>query len=340
MPAAPELLERLEALLAGGRPQDVLRLHGEASPADPAADLAAARAAGRTAQFPAAERLARRALQGWTDPEDPRGLARAANVLGGIAFERGQLDQAEEWFELALRRAYPLGEIELAARTTTNLGSIASVRGRPQLALSFYHSALNAYRRLDDPRGQCESGHNLALVYRQCGNLARALQFAELAVGAADRLGDPGLRGLSLLGRAEIAMARGDAGAARADLATARRFLSTGTDPLTELEADRLDALLSLSERRPRAALRRASRAYLRSVAAGALQLQAECAMVVDRAAWVMRRPGTARRFRRIAVEALQALGARTLLQGWSSPPLDPGLSLTGELPSTSQLGS
>jgi tetratricopeptide (TPR) repeat protein len=321
MPATPELIDRLEDLLARGQLRQVLALRAESPLEDPRADLAAATAAGRAGELEAAELLARRAHRAWSKTEDLGGLARSANVLGGIAFERGRLEEAESWFEMAIRRAYPLDDVQLAARISTNLGSIASLRGRRELAASFYRSALSAYRRLEDLRGQSQAYHNLALVSREAGDRARALEYADAAVVAARKVGDPALEALVLLGRAETQLGQGVRDQARLDLAEARRVLRGVPDALAAAEADRLEALLALGEHRYHAALRRAARGYARSVSAGALQLQAECAAVLSRAAQQASRPATARRFRRVALAGFQALGARGLLRQVETEP-------------------
>ncbi len=67
---------------------------------------------------------------------------RAANLLGGVAFEQGRLDDAEARFEETLRRAHVLNDAQMAARASNNLGSLVHLQGKGALAVNLYRSAL------------------------------------------------------------------------------------------------------------------------------------------------------------------------------------------------------
>ena len=82
---------------------------------------------------------------------------RATNLAGAIAFERGQLDEAERAFGEALELARRLGDRLIEARASNNLASVAHLRGRPEAALSLYRGALLSYQRLGDRRGAAET---------------------------------------------------------------------------------------------------------------------------------------------------------------------------------------
>ena len=71
---------------------------------------------------------------------------RAANLLGGVAFEQGRLDDAEARFEETLRRAHVLNDAQMAARASNNLGSLVHLQGKDALAVNLYCSALHVYR--------------------------------------------------------------------------------------------------------------------------------------------------------------------------------------------------
>ena len=85
----------------------------------------AARDAARRGSLREADELA--ATAAGRVEQGTREAAQLANIRGGIAFELGELDRAEGWFEQAMRLAGREDPV-LAAKATTNLGSIAHLR--------------------------------------------------------------------------------------------------------------------------------------------------------------------------------------------------------------------
>lgn len=275
-----------------------------------------AMAAARRGELQAAEKLAR---QVYRDASDSSLVTRLANLLGGIAFEAGRLDEAERWLEEVIRRAGPGIDPRMAARASNNLASIAHLRGKRHLALSLYQSALHIWSELGDRLGEAQTAHNLGIVAREEGELEEASLHAERAVSAASRTGDPGLEGLALMGRAEIALAYGDGTAARIDLAAARALVRQAGDAGGLVDADRLAARIALAEGRPREALRAAQAGYAEASRLGMSQLAGECA---ELCALASRRLLPAERvagYRAEATRRYAALGARALLRRLAS---------------------
>ncbi len=241
--------------------------------------------------------------------------AELANIRGGIAFELGELDRAESWFEQAMWLA---GEHEapiLAARATTNLGNIAHLQGKVVLAGSLYQGALEVYLREGDLAGMAQTEHNLGLVERELGNLEGAAGHAGRAVAAAQRLGDPGLLTLVIHGQAETAILRGDPGQAAHLLAAARAVAEQGDDALGLAEGARLEALLAYAAGRYSAALTGAVAAYQSARRLSASYLAGECALLAAQICRRLGRKRVAERFRARAQERFAAVGAPTALR-------------------------
>jgi tetratricopeptide (TPR) repeat protein len=241
--------------------------------------------------------------------------AQLANIRGGIAFELGQLDRAESWFEQAVWLAGEREDGLLAARATTNLGSIAHLRGKVVLAGSLYSSALEVYRREGDVAGVARTEHNLGVVERELGELDRAAVHASRSVAAARQVDDPPLLSLTLLGSAETAIRRGETEPARRTLAAARAVAEIAEDALSLTEAARLEALLAYVAGRYGAALRGAARAYRAAARLGSLQLAGECAFLAVQACRPLGRKRVAERFRRRAEDLFRAVGAVSALR-------------------------
>jgi hypothetical protein len=243
-----------------------------------------------------------------------REAANLANIRGGIAFELGQLDRAEGWFEQAMWLAGEREDPVLAAKATTNLGSIAHLRGKVVLAGSLYSSALEVYLREGDSVGIARSEHNLGVVERELGDLERAAEHSGRAVAAARTTTDSALLALTLLGSAETAIRRGDSEGARRTLAAARAIADFSDDALSMADAARLEALLAYVAGRYGAALRGAAGAYQAAVRLNAPYLAGECAFLAAQTCRRLARKRVSERYRRRAEALFRSVGAASAL--------------------------
>jgi tetratricopeptide (TPR) repeat protein len=141
---------------------------------------------------------------------------RAINMRGAASFAMGELSVAQAFFERALSVAQRDDDALLVSRTTNNLGLIAALRGELDEAIAMFHLALAAYQRLGNSRGLAESWHNLGVAYRTRGELDPAEDAERRAIEFAIEAGNSRLRAMAEVGRAEIALRRGDAAWARA----------------------------------------------------------------------------------------------------------------------------
>jgi hypothetical protein len=269
--------------------------------------VAKALAAARQGDLQEAARLADTAS--FTE-QSPDQLLQLTHLRGGIAFELGQLDEAEICFEQVIRLATERRDLRLVAKASNNLGSIAHLRGKSQLATSFYLSALTAYGAEHDSAGQAQTAHNLSIVLREFGDYRNAALHSQQALDAAVRSGDIGLQSVVLGGAAEVAMVQGEVDRARNLLADATRLADLAGDRIGMLEMQRLQARSDMHRGRFTAALRDAGRVYLASQRLGALQLAGEAALLASHAARELHRTRLADSYRRRAQEAYHRLGS------------------------------
>jgi tetratricopeptide (TPR) repeat protein len=277
------------------------------------ASLTAIVALARRGQLARAARMAE--LVASRTPLDSPEAMPLANIRGGVAFERGQLELAEACFEATIRLANERNEPLLAAKASSNLGSIAHLRGKAVLAASLYQGALQAYRDADSAAGEAQAEHNLGLVERERGDLEAAGVHATLAVAAARRSGDAGLVGLALTGAAESAIGQGAVRGARRTLTLAAAFVRKADDPLGLVEVGRVEALLALRLGQTELCLSKASKGYLVAQRLGGLQLAGDCAALAARASMGLHRTRLAAGFRLRAQRCFRALGAAAALR-------------------------
>lgn len=269
----------LDLLCAEGRFADALAVYRAGDDpwfASAEAGLLAATAAARIGAFGEAWSLVTPALIRFAKAGDRRQQMRALNLMGGICFERGELARAETAFGTAARMAADLGDEPAAARAWNNLGMVTHLRHQPLAALDMFHRALTLHERHGHAPGIAQARHNLGLVFRDAREYTRATREVAQAVFWADRANDPPLRGVVVLGRAELAIATGDLASATRDLAVSRGLAAAANDGYGVGEAMRVDALLALAEHRYPAADVAASDAVRHATSLGAIILTAE----------------------------------------------------------------
>jgi eukaryotic-like serine/threonine-protein kinase len=282
--------------------------------ADPGTVLRDATVAMRQGNLPGAAALAAAAAARFRARGDEDGRMRSENLLGAVAFETGQVGDAERCFGAALELAHNLDDSLMTARASNNLASVAHLTGRPELALSLYRTALLSYQRLGDRRGMAETSHNLGIAFRQLGQWTDAERAAEEAVRHAELTGDAALRGLAHVGLAELQLERKAWPLAERGIARAAALAVEGADPIGVAEAGRLRALLQLGMGDAGAALREALQAQAEAHTLGSALLEAECTTVAARAARALGDDARAEALRTEAEAGLVRLGAAGLL--------------------------
>jgi putative nucleotidyltransferase with HDIG domain len=222
---------------------------------------------------PAAE-LSRRSYEVASSTGDRTLVAEALNALAMVHFARGDWDRARQELHQALAIA---GDAPgLRARIEQNLGTMANVEGDLDTALEHYERSFEAFRAAGDRRGCAIACHNIAMnkADRELWPEADASFRASLEI--AESIGDVNLRGLALLNRTEVHIARQefDAGKHSAEEAL-RIFDALGARDL-KAEAYKFIGVVYRETGRPELAEARLKTAVEQSSEIGAVLAQAE----------------------------------------------------------------
>lgn len=317
-PSGADPVAVLRSLLAAGRYQDVLDYSlpgGNDSSPEPGVALAVATAATRLGRFGEAVDLADSAIAIFRRRGDDDGRLRAVNLLGAIHYERGQIEEATEYWRQAIDLARALADTTMVGRTSNNLAIVQYYTGEVDQAKSGYREAMLSYQRLGDRRGVAEALHNLAIIVRAEGSLKEAAALGEEAVRHAESVGDPVLLGLMLIGRAETLVASGDGPFAEGLLARAQRMCADAGDELGQAEIKRVLAELRLRENDPVSAFESASAGRVTAEQHGSRLLEGECAALAGHALRQLGREDESRRFFDEARSIFTSLGAVLWLQ-------------------------
>jgi len=138
------------------------------------------------------------------------GRAHAMNLMAITQVLRGDHDDAERLYGLAMAHASEAGDERLQAMISQNLGIIASMRGDLNSALDHYASSLVTYRSAGLREFLGPVLNNMGLVYTQLDRLDEAQAAYDEALMHCDAAHDTPHRLLALINSTDLWLARGD----------------------------------------------------------------------------------------------------------------------------------
>jgi len=307
----------LRGLLGAGRFREALEAYRRIgqTPIRAETALLAATAATRLGELSTARELGRSAEHQFASRADADGRMRTANLLGAIAFEQGNLIEAEAAFGRALALAHSLDDGLMAANSSNNLASVAHLRGNTDLALSLYRGALLEYQRLGDRRGTAQTYYNLGLTFRELAIRLDADSASAEAVRHAEMVGERSLMALAVIGRAEYHLDAGEPEVATRDMERAEALAKAAGDDIGGADAQRVRARIALIDGEAAHALDAAESARATAARCGNLQLQGECAALAAQALELLARAPEAATRKAEAAGIFRRLGATRLLE-------------------------
>jgi putative nucleotidyltransferase with HDIG domain len=157
-------------------------------------------------------------------------MGHATNILAGIRWRQGDIDEAERLYLIARQHAVRGGEPKLAAMTAQNLGVLGSIRGDLETALTHYATSLGAYRAMGMAAEVCHVLNNVGLVNTQFERWDDADHAYDEALRVARLLGDHGTQMYIEVNRAEWSVAQNDFASARCACDRAMQLVSLVTD--------------------------------------------------------------------------------------------------------------
>lgn len=203
-----------------------------------------------------------RAITPDAPPSGDRGLfRRAVNMMGVASFAVGELEEANAALHTALDLASEDDDQLVMAQATNNLGAIANLQGRHEDALWHYRLAIPSLQRCGQRQRLANVYHNLGITFRDTGELEEADEHERRAIEYAAESEVPRLAAMGRIGRAEIALLRGDAPLAETTARLAVEQLQSLGDPLNEADAHRVTGAACAAQQRDDDALASFNRA-------------------------------------------------------------------------------
>jgi tetratricopeptide (TPR) repeat protein len=180
-----------------------------------ALQAARAQAALHLAAFTDAECFAMEGLMLALETDDGRQAARMFQVLGAVAFNRGDPTAAESSYQNGLRQAEADGLEAERCALQANLASVYLVRGDVELAKSLLDQALHLARRLGDVRREASILMNLGVVAAQAGEHDQARRAFEESLELSQQTGSWEQRMFLLVNLGALASDEGEVRVAR-----------------------------------------------------------------------------------------------------------------------------
>ncbi|TML59076.1 MAG: tetratricopeptide repeat protein [Actinobacteria bacterium] len=124
-------------------------------------------------------------------PDVPSELrANALNMLGILAGEQGEFDDARVRFKAALEDAHAVGSTRVISSALVNLGNLAFFGGELDAARDLYKESIEYFASLDDVRGQALAKENVGLMALTADDVPEAVTWLTAALELAREVGD------------------------------------------------------------------------------------------------------------------------------------------------------
>jgi putative nucleotidyltransferase with HDIG domain len=229
----------------------------------------------RRHELDAATELAERSFEVSLGANDPTLVGEALNALAVIHFVRGDWERARQEAQRALAVAGD-NDAALRARVEQNLGTMANAEGDLDAALEHYERSLEAFRAAGDRRGLAIAYHNIGMNKADRELWVEADVSFRTSLEIAESIGDVTLRGLTLLNRTEVHIARQEYDAGRHSAEEALRIFDQLGAREHKADAYKFLGILYRETGRPQLAEARLKTALELSAEIGAVLAQAE----------------------------------------------------------------
>ena len=142
--------------------------------------------------------------------EDSTAIAPLYALLGNLAQQRGDTENARERYQKAWEKAKEIGHLPTQANISSCLGDVAMKQGNIIEALEHYHKALDIFHALQDSRGRAETLNTMGQLFTDMGMYDLAKDVLIQSVKIAEHVGDEWLMATNYNDLGDLSKKQGD----------------------------------------------------------------------------------------------------------------------------------
>jgi tetratricopeptide (TPR) repeat protein len=121
---------------------------------------------------------------------DEHGMSATFNNLGSVYHDKGEWDKAIEYFQRSLEIDEKVGDEHGMAFTFNNLGSVYQLKGEWDKAIDYYQRGLAIAKKAGNEYVMSRNLNNLGLVYHYKREWDKAIDYYQRSLAIRERLGD------------------------------------------------------------------------------------------------------------------------------------------------------
>ncbi|MFH1897316.1 MAG: tetratricopeptide repeat protein, partial [Candidatus Desantisbacteria bacterium] len=125
-----------------------------------------------------------------TNESSDQTRAELAFEIGNLYYSLSNLQNAMEYYEIALPLLKKINDQANEASTLGNIGAVYQNMGELDRALKYHQQALGIHKQIGDLQGEATILGNIGLVYQNMGELDRALKYHQQSLGIHKQIGD------------------------------------------------------------------------------------------------------------------------------------------------------
>jgi class 3 adenylate cyclase/tetratricopeptide (TPR) repeat protein len=213
--------------------------------------------------------------------DDPVLLAALFNTLGGVYWQKGELDQATTFVEQSLQLYQSIGYFWGTATALGNLGILHDIQGRWPQAANYYQQAYDLHQITGDRQNQARNLDNLGTLHIAMGEHEKAKHELEASLLICQWLGDAWGTAQSQVNLAHLALIQNrlDDTVTRAEAALS--LADTIGSPEIQVQAFWIMALVEAENGDWQTGLSLAEQALEMAQTAGLVEKEGECLRVL-----------------------------------------------------------
>ena len=212
---------------------------------------------------------------------EPIVLAKLCNTLGGLSWQRGQLDKAVDYVERSLQLYEQLGYAWGQATAYGNLGVLYDILGNWPRAIEYHQQAYMLFEAMGHLEGQARSLDNLGFLYMIKGDHKAAGQEMKASLLLRQRLGESYGIAQSQVNLAQLALIQSRFEQAETYAESALTLADTIGSPEVQVEARWILALVQAENDSLPPGLETAKQALDMAQAAGQTEKEVDCLRVL-----------------------------------------------------------